>query len=174
MVKPIAIVGVECSGKSTLALALSQALQAPLVIEQARHYLSNLGKPYAQHDLSIICELQVQAQQLAIEQATSKFVVFDTTPLVIQIWSEVVYNSCHHNISNAVLHYDKSCYLHVLPHFDIPWQADALRELPSRQQRELLFNNYKAQLQLLGVPYVIVQGTQQERLNQVLNYLHFS
>jgi nicotinamide riboside kinase len=57
----ITIVGPESSGKTTLARQLSQILKVPWVPEYAREYLSGLGRPYEEQDLSVIAEGQLKA-----------------------------------------------------------------------------------------------------------------
>jgi nicotinamide riboside kinase len=52
MQKKIALTGPESSGKSTLARQLATYFDAPVVPEYARLFLSLLGRPYVEADLT--------------------------------------------------------------------------------------------------------------------------
>src|SRR5690606_1640318 len=88
----------ESAGKTTVALALCQQLQAPLVVEQSRPYLNKFyrHKPagtYTQADLLSIAHQQWQAEQELLAEG-HRLLVCDTDLLVILVWSEVKYGHC--------------------------------------------------------------------------------
>jgi len=56
----ITIVGAESSGKTRLAMQLANYFQCPWVPEYAREYLAELGRPYAQEDLEVIAERELE------------------------------------------------------------------------------------------------------------------
>ena len=83
----IALTGPECSGKTTLATKLAKELNALLLPEFARDFLSQ-KKSYAFEDLDTIAAGQRQLE-LEAEQNGHSIIVCDTDLLVIKIWSEV-------------------------------------------------------------------------------------
>jgi nicotinamide riboside kinase len=52
--------------------------------------------------------------------------------------------------------------LHLLCSPDIPWEADVLRENPHDRHR--LFSLYEKELQHYGFPYIVLSGSEAERL----------
>ncbi len=163
--------GPESSGKTTLARDLSAHLAAPLVQEASRDYLNALyarrpGEPYGQHDLLQIALLQLQQEQAALAQQPAKLVC-DTDLLVILVWSEVKYGACERTLLHL---FEQSLRLaprhYLLCDHHIPWEPDPLREHP--HARAELFQRYHAKLQQLELPFTLVSGTPQQRLQQAL------
>jgi len=166
--------GPESSGKTTLAMQLSDTLMAPLVNEASRSYLTRLYSTpgishYQESDLAQIAMLQHQ-QELAALQAGPAQLVLDTDLLVIIVWSEAVYGRVAPRIrelfeqSRATTH---RSYLLCTP--DIPWLPDPLRENPHDRAR--LFDIYQDKINQLGLNSLTVQGSEAERLALVQHYL---
>jgi len=166
--------GPESSGKTTLATQLSQALQAPLVTEASRDYLSDLyrrqpGIRYTQQDLLEIARMQHAREQQAL-QTKPQWLVCDTDLLVIVIWSEVRFGNCEPallQLFQAALATNKRTYLLCDP--GIPWQPDPLRENPL--DREWLFGLYRDRLSDMGLASMTLVGDQVERLQLVRRHL---
>lgn len=167
--------GAESSGKTTLARDLAKHLQAPLVQEASRPYLERMAAQagtalyrYQEGDLLAIAREQQAAEQAAL--ATSPpYLVCDTDLLVILIWSEVRYGQCHPWILETLLanqQRPRQRRHYLLCHWDIPWEADPLRENP--ENRDQLFNIYQAKLQQLRLPHTVVHGPPNTRLKQAL------
>lgn len=167
----LATTGPESSGKTTLARDLAAALRAPLVLEASRDYLSNLyarqpGCQYRQHDLLEIARLQLERERTALVAAPTHLLC-DTDLLVIVVWSEVKYGHCE----PALLALFRESLQLAPRHFllcdpRIPWEPDPLREHP--HARDALFLRYVDKLQLFDLPYTIVTGTPEARLQQGL------
>ena len=62
MVKKVAVVGPECTGKSELCKFLASHYGTGWVPEYARGYLENLVRPYEQHDLLTIAHGQIRLE----------------------------------------------------------------------------------------------------------------
>jgi NadR type nicotinamide-nucleotide adenylyltransferase len=163
----IAIVGPECSGKTTLAEALAHHFQTVWVPEFARTYLDQLNRPYVQDDLRIIAEGQLQWEdQLALK--ANRLLICDTNLLVIKIWSEFKYGSCHPDIIRQL--HNRSFDLHLLTHPDVPWEDDPQREHPDK--RDLLFSIYLTEIRRLGVPFVEISGPPEVRMNRAVRAIN--
>ncbi len=133
--------GPESSGKSTLARQLAWALDGLYVAEAARTYLHQTDGAYQEENLVDILQLQLQAEDRA---AVASFVICDTGPEVLQVWSEVKYGRVAEKIvrAGAMRSYD----LTLLCAPDLPWRADPLRESPDRRERQRLFDRYREML----------------------------
>ena len=169
----IGLLGAESSGKTTLGQDLKTQLPAQLVQEQARIYLANRPSPnYQEQELKTIARLQQQAIQQATEQAIKAnhaYLVADTTLLVIRIWALYRFGRCDPNIIAALR--DDNYDLQVLCHYDIPWIADPLREHAAMADRRAIHALYEAYLQRMGLPFIVVRGTKQQRVDQVTTAL---
>lgn len=163
-VKRIAIVGPECTGKTTLAGALAEHYKTVWVPEFARSYLDALNRPYVQDDLLHIAHGQIKWEDEYALQA-NHLLICDTNLLVIKIWSEFKYGTCHPDITSEMTkrQYD----LHLLTHPDVPWEDDPQREHPDK--RELLFSIYKNEIIGLGVPFAEISGPPDKRLQKAVS-----
>jgi NadR type nicotinamide-nucleotide adenylyltransferase len=170
-VKRIAIVGPECTGKTSLSKSLAHYYQTHWVPEYARLFLDQLDREYVQHDL-----LQIAKGQLAAEDTLAlnakNILICDTNLIVIKIWSEFNYGNCDPEILKLLN--QRSYDLHLLTQIDIPWENDPQREHPN--EREALFKIYKSELEKLKVPFVEIHGNQESRklmaiqaIDEVLN-----
>ncbi len=156
--KKIVVTGAESTGKSTLAKIISDDLQVPLVEEYSREFLSNLNRPYQFEDLKQIAQGQLEKEQLASITDNPCFIC-DTGLLVLKIWSEYKYGRLDSFIAKEWAKY--KCDLFILPHFDIPYEVDPLRENP--KERNILFQLYKDTLEQHNLPYLVVSGNSKER-----------
>lgn len=163
-VKRIAIVGPECTGKTTLAEALAQHYHTVWVPEYARYYLDTLVRSYVQEDLLHIARGQLQWEDKYAAQANT-LLICDTNLLVIKIWSEFKYGNCHPEIIHEL--HNRYYDLHLLTHPDVPWEDDPQREHPDK--RDLLFSIYKEEISRLKVPFAEIFGPADERLMKAIS-----
>jgi nicotinamide riboside kinase len=162
----IAVVGPESCGKSTLAQQLTVLLEGILVPEYARYYLADKTEKYLLNDLIHIHEKQLELEQDALSRG-NRYIVCDTSPLVIELWAAEVFGKIPTEISNTHQPHSYACYLLCAP--DIPWVADPLRENP--HDRERLFLLYQKKLDELKTPYGIVKGQGHQRLLNAYDFL---
>jgi nicotinamide riboside kinase len=172
----IAITGVECSGKTTLAAALAAHYQTTWVKEAARKYLADLQRDYNLTDIDNILTQQLANEQQAIlnenqtilnenQTVLNRYLFCDTDPLVAKIWAEYKFGAASSFINNSWELTDYGLYL--LCDFDIEWKYDPLREINDRAEREKLFYLYKNYLKQYGKNYVIIKGDLVQRIKQV-------
>lgn len=186
MIKRIAIVGPEGTGKSELAAALAVHYHTQWVREYARQYLNSLGRDYIYDDL-----LQIAKGQMRTEEDTAtevggdtnhgrtpnpkletlnlkpQTIFCDTNLTVIKIWSEFKYDKCDDWILNELK--SRTYFLHLLTDIDLPWQADPQREHPHK--RKELFKIYLNELKNQQVDFEIVSGIGDERLANAIRII---
>ncbi len=161
--RKIIVTGPESSGKTTLARMLAAYYQAPLVDEQARAYLNELGRPYVEADLLAIAGRQWAAEQQAVAiaaEASSAMIVGDTDLITLRIWAVEKYGRCDPWIVKMTQEQRGDHYLLCTP--DMPWEPDPQRENPN--DRDRLFALYERELNALGRSFTIIKGDREERM----------
>ena len=153
----IAVTGPESSGKTSLALELAKALDAVYIPEHAREYLLARDGVYTVEDLVPIAMGQ---QALWEHYADAPVLVSDTEMIVMKTWSEFKYGKVDPLILAALSTQQFDHYFLCYP--DIPWEEDPLREHP--EQRMVLFELYLRELQERKLPFTIVKGDLEERV----------
>jgi len=162
----IAIVGPECTGKSTLSAALAAHYNTLWVPEYARQYLSKIKTAYQKHDLIAIAEGQLDAEA-NISNHANNLIFCDTNLLVIKVWSQFKYN---HVDSRILQLWKPEAYTyHLLTYIDVDWEFDPLRENPA--QREELFKIYQEELISQQIPFSVIKGEGVSRLNHAIKII---
>lgn len=163
----LALVGPECSGKTTLAKALSEEWNEPFVEEYAREYLESLGRNYNQDDILDIAKGQLEREYQVAEQC-NYFLICDTNTLVSKVWAEVRFGRAQNWIERQFL--EKPYQLYILcGHKGIEWEYDDLRENPDDRQE--LYDHYRKALIRAGKRYIELEGTTEERIQKIKKVL---
>lgn len=160
----VALLGAECTGKSTLAEALATHFKAGLVTEYLREWCDAHGRTPLQHE-----QTHIAAEQAArIEAAARKhaLVFCDTTPLITALCSEHYFNDL--SLTADALAYQRRCELTLLCAPDLAWQADGIqRDGPAVRAR--FDARLRATLAGQGLAWVDIHGDEQARLQQALS-----
>lgn len=166
IVKKIAIVGPESTGKSTLSAQLSLHFNTIYVPEMARIYLENLGRKWQYDDVLKIARLQIAKEDECLPKA-NKILFCDTELICIKVWLDFyelkVPQWLIHEIENRVYHH------FFLMDIDLPWQADLLRENPN--DRTALSLHFKSLLNSFGKPYSIISGSELQRFRNAVEVI---
>lgn len=149
----VIVTGPECTGKSTLSRQLSEYFEQPWLPEYARTYLTDLGRPYQDSDLLEIAKGQVKKEDEILSNG-HKCAFLDTSMEVLKVWSEWKYETCDPFITEHLKSRPGDLYLLLSP--DMAWESDPLRENP--HDRNVIFDIYKNELDVLGKPYEIIAG----------------
>lgn len=168
-IKKIVVIGPESTGKSTLSQALAEHLGTSWTSEYAREYLTGLGRAYVQDDLTEIAKGQLANEEKDLSIA-SKWLICDTDLYVIKVWSEHKYGNCDRWILDSIAERQYDAY--ILTDIDMPWQDDALREHPDEKMRQYFFMIYKDIVQNSGLPFIIVSGDEDERMNKAIDFVN--
>jgi len=159
----IAVLGAECTGKSSLVVALQghwQARGATVVVAQEvlRHWCDQHKRTPLAHEQKAIAQAQAD---LAENAADADYLIADTSPLMTAIYSDVLFQ-------------DPSLYPFALSHqriyqhtlvagLDLPWQADGIqRDGPDMRAR--VDARLREVLQREGVAFSLVYGQGRARL----------
>ena len=166
----IAVLGAECSGKSSLVTALQahwQARGATVVVvqEMLRQWCDQHKRTPLAHEQKAIAQAQADLTEHASDV---DYLIADTSPLMTAIYSDVLFQ-------------DPSLYPFALSHqriyqhtlvtgLDLPWQADGIqRDGPA--MRESIDARLREVLQHEGVGFSMVYGQGKQRLAGALAVL---
>jgi len=160
--KRIVITGAESTGKSTLAMALSDYYAEPCSGEFVRSYVDSHQRELNQSDLEPIATGQLALEDAGLGQA-QRLIFHDTNILSSIIYAQVYFDTAIDWVNDRFLERDYTLYLLCMP--DIPWQADeGQRESPAA--RDDLHQRFKHQLEQRRLPYVENHGSKQARISQ--------
>ena len=164
--KRIAIVGPESSGKTTLASALAGKYETLWVPEFAREFLVQMKRDYTFEDLELIAKKQMTLEN-ELHKTANKFLFCDSTLLTIKIWSEYKFQKTSDWVLENIK--EHQYHFHMLCKPDIDWEEDPLRENPN--DRDELFVLYQTELKKLKLPYEIISGRNEFRIESAVNAL---
>lgn len=167
MLKKIAIIGPESTGKSTLCELLAQHYNAQWCPEFAREYLLTYGMNYTYDDLLSIAKGQIAIEEEYIQMGKNSSLLFiDTDMYVMKVWCEFVFGKCHRFILDQIV--TRKYDLYLLCSTDMPWVKDELREYPDLATREKLFSIYKDIMINQSTPWIEIKGSYDERLAKAI------
>ena len=165
-IKKIVFTGPECSGKTTLSNAIAKIINAPIVNEYAREYLTDLDREYSYSDLLKIAKGQIGLEESQMHsKSNSRLIICDTNLQVIKIWSQVKYFKCDPFI---LKNQDKNAF-YVLCYPEFNWEFDPLREHPNK--RMMLFDKYHQDLKLRNYNFIITKGSHETRISFVMSHI---
>lgn len=170
MLKKIAILGPESTGKTELSEKLAKYFNTEWVEEYARTYVATLNRKYTLDDIVIISKKQLEIEREK-EKLANQFLFIDTELIIAKVWAEDVFKTCPEFIIQEL---DKQKYdLYLLTHPDLPWINDGIRENPHR--REYFFNIYKNELIFRKFPFIEIKGQGEARIKNAINSIiqHF-
>jgi nicotinamide riboside kinase len=160
MIRSIAIVGPESTGKSSLTKFLAAHYNTSFVPEFSRTYLSAQNNQYQLNDLDVIAQLQKNGIDELYKKTKNLFFI-DTELYVLKIWSEIKFKSCSSKIIHALAKQKIDAFL--LCDIDLPWQEDPQREYPDNKDRTMLMHYYQEHIANDSKPFAIINGAGNQR-----------
>ncbi|TEX52219.1 MAG: hypothetical protein B7C55_01645 [Actinomycetales bacterium mxb001] len=166
-VRRVGLLGGESTGKSTLALALADALPAFVAEEYLRDFVASFGRTpllVDQEGIFLTQQMTVSTVERAATYAETPWIVADPLPLMTAVYS-VVYFDDTSLLEQGIE--DASSYdvlLWCAP--DIPWQADdTMRDGPDVRTRT---DQVIADLIAPRLPLHRLVGDAEQRLGEAL------
>ncbi|MFG6448287.1 AAA family ATPase [Roseateles sp. BYS180W] len=168
----IALLGAECTGKSTLAQALCAHLQAhtdlrcTVVDEHLRSWCQAQGRtPQPQEQVQIA---RMQAQRIEAACQNHDVVLADTTAYMTALYSELIFDDS--TLWPWALTQERQYPQRLLLTPDLPWQADGIQR-DGPEARRAADRLLCQRLRQHGLSYARIGGSQQQRLDQALRAL---
>ncbi|MBC3809077.1 ATP-binding protein [Undibacterium seohonense] len=168
-VSRIAILGAESSGKSQLAEALATQYQTVWVPEYLREFVEVQQRVPTESDQLLIAQTQLQRESAMISAAKT-WLFCDTTPSMTALYSRYYFQHMDPELARLDLQHTYDFSIVTAP--DFPWIADGLqRESPAVRQH--IHEQLLAMLEQREIPFLLVEGSLSERLQQVQFTLDF-
>lgn len=167
----IALLGAESTGKSQLALDLAQALNqrgqsACAVPEYLRQWCEQRARTPRKDEQAQIA--QVQRERIDSAGIDGNWLIADTTPLMIAVYSELVFSDT--SLYPEALAYQSCFDLTLLTGLDIPWVADGIqRDGPHVRGR--VDGLLRQRLEAAGLRYQVVYGLHARRWQHALQMI---
>jgi len=167
----IAVLGAECSGKTTLCEALGTRIGAPIVPEYLRQWCELTQRTPAQAEQRHIAAGQLARMRQALRQAramSTRWVISDGSPLLTAAYSIEYFGD--HSLVPLGLRQARRAHLTLLTDPAIDWQADRhLRDGPAR--RDAVHRVLLGLLRQADIPYQQVTGSTAVRARDCLALL---
>ena len=164
--RSISLIGAECTGKSSLGLALAELLPGVYIPEILRDFCMQKGRTPQIDEQALILQQQIKEEELALlfaKQNSLSWVVSDSSPLMTALYSVLYFQDTR--LLNFALAHQRRYTLTFLLDIDLPWVADGIqRDSPSMQAKV-----HKQLLHLLKqekISYTLISG--QARLQTAL------
>ena len=165
----IGLLGGECTGKSTLAVALGRALPACVVPEVLRETVDRLGRPPIHGE-----QAGIMAEQAAREQAMAlacehPWLVADPAPLMTAVYSLQYF--ADDSLVPAAVEQARDYDLIVWCDVDVPWAPDGTQRdgVGARDRtHEIVAALVRAELEPYGSTVIKVTGGLADRVAAVL------
>lgn len=164
VVKKIAIVGPESTGKSTMSVYLAKHYNVPWVAEFARYYCEALTGACTLQDEINMFHGQIALEKSVLATTSTDFVICDTTFLTVKIWSDAFFGETPAIVLNALQKYQYDFY--ILLDIDLPWEDDPLRDFPN--QRAYFMDIWHKELRALHANYQVVSGLGEKRYQHAI------
>jgi nicotinamide riboside kinase len=188
----IALLGAECTGKSSLATALvahfnsaraaEQSATTPsstesrpragLVTEALRTWCAHMGRTPQAHEQEAIALQQARDIAVAVGQLGQEGVlVADTTPLMTAIYSLHYFNDA--SLLPQALEVQHQFNHTLLMGLDLPWQADGIQR-DGHHAQQAVDTLLRTVLNQAELPYRVIHGRGPARLEQALAVLRYA
>jgi len=161
----VVLTGAECTGKTSLASALSGYYGEPWTAEFVRQYVDQLDRELAREDLEPIARGQLEQEDRALDQA-SRFILHDTNLLSSILYANHYFGEQFNWVNDAFLQRDYALYLLCSPK-GIDWRADP-GQRDSEAARAELHEKFKQSLLWLQLPYIELTGDPEARFGEAV------
>ncbi|MGG4493966.1 multifunctional transcriptional regulator/nicotinamide-nucleotide adenylyltransferase/ribosylnicotinamide kinase NadR [Brevibacillus reuszeri] len=167
-VKKVVIIGTESCGKSTLTRYLAKLYNTVCVEEYGRTMCEEIGgcetimtKEFFPHIAYAHKVKEYEAQRQA-----NKLLFIDTEAVVTQFYSQLYAGHSFTVLDQIAREQEYDLWLFLAP--DVTWVEDGLRVHGEEQVRKANHEKLKQMVEERGIPYVMISGTYQERLNKAI------
>lgn len=167
----VAVVGGECTGKTSLCQALGLQLPAPWVPEYLREFVDRVARAPQAHEQVEILEAQIERERNAVAVARRgrlRWVVTDSAPIVTALYSEIYFGD--RSLYPVAERHHAGYAFTLLTDVDLAWEPDGLQR-DSPAMRAQAHERIRGWLAASGAPFMLVSGDEPARLAAALQAL---
>ena len=165
----VALVGGECTGKSTLAHALSDSLPASIVPEALRAFTEEHGRVPRQDEQIEIVMAQQEAEANIIAETALGWVVCDPATLMTAVYSQIYFNDDSLEEA-AIVHAELTYDAIIWCDRELPWTPDS-GQRDGAEWRDRAHEALAQTLPRIDVPVFVALGSESDRLAGALEFL---
>jgi NadR type nicotinamide-nucleotide adenylyltransferase len=167
-IRRIVIYGPESTGKSTLTEGLARHFAEPWSPEYVRQYWIDHDGDITAKDLETIGRGQLDGE-LAAEARAENMVFCDTDLLTCRLWDDLLFpGHCPDWVRREGDARARSADLYLFCENDLPYVPDPMRSYPTEDGRRMCRELWQRTLEELGVGFMLIQGTGEERLDRAI------
>ena len=160
----VAVIGAECTGKTTLCQALAQDAAGIWVPELLREFVQTSGRVPSPAEQPLLIEEQVRREHKALAEAARKGatrVLIDSTPLVTALYSAMYYED--RTLLALASSHQRRYDVTLVTATDLTWEADGIqRDGPAARDRfHALLTHW---LVAENIPHALIEGSGAARL----------
>ena len=154
--RKLVVLGAECTGKTSLCLALAAQRAGVVVAEVLRDFCAHAGRTPTAAEQYLIFQTQIEQEASALRQAGPQgWVWCDSGPLMTALYSQIYFADA--GLMPEALRHQSSYAACLVMAPDLGWQADGIqRDGPAMQQTA-----HQALLDLLRqhqLPHHVISG----------------
>ena len=168
LVRKVALVGTESTGKTTLARTLAERLETQWAHEYGRELWIEQGGGASFADYLKIAQTQHRREE-ELRRVSRGFLFCDTTPWTTLHWCLWMHGTADPRLVDLVER-TLGDYEWFVCADDFPWEQDGWREMGNGEARRFQ-QRQLSDLDERGVPYVLLAGPLESRLDAVLQEL---
>lgn len=163
MTRTVCLHGPESTGKTTLGPRIAAQLGGVYVPEFGRSWSEAKGIGFTMTDLIAIAKGHMATLKDAAQRRPA-WIVTDTDPLMTAVWADMLFGARDPwfdrfaDLADFYLMFD----------IDLPWVADGTRMFGTEELRGRFFDLSRAELDRRHVPYAMVSGRSDDRLENAL------
>lgn len=161
----IVLTGAECTGKTSLASALSGYYGEPWTGEFVRSYVEEIDRELRREDLEPIARGQIKQEDRPLALA-DRLIIHDTNLLSSILYANHYFGEQLNWVNDTFLSRNYTHYLLCSPE-GIEWE-DEPGQRDSPEARDQLHGIFKQSLQWLQLPYTTLRGSQDQRFGEAV------
>lgn len=159
----VAVIGAECTGKSTLCAVLAARLPGLALPEALRTFGERYGRTPQANEQAALVDEQIALEALGLQRAAAAAVdwlISDSSPLATALYSLDLFDD--DRLLAAALEHQRGYALTLLAAADLPWEADGFQRDGPRA-RERFDALLRATLERHAIVHVVVEGGSERR-----------
>ncbi len=163
----IVVLGAESTGTTTLSLALARKLHAAWTPEVGRYYTESLlstSHRWTDTDFTTIATMQ-QRYEDTVTGLSDGLVICDTNAFTTMIWQQRYMGHVTPRMKQIASKAPADLY--IVTGDEIPFVQDGIRD--GEHLRHTMHKQFISELKSRGLPYIVVHGSVEERIQQSLS-----